>query len=109
MWLQHTDDLGTRCVGRPDIPLRYVYETGCRRIRFGGGVFFVFFCLLESLYWESVLLQDSDRDDREKDCRARRIDDVDLRCTRFDDFVVLSAELLLLLESLEQDISRFEL
>lgn len=41
---QHTDDFGTRCVGSPDIPFKYVYETGCRNIHFGcGGCFLVFF------------------------------------------------------------------
>lgn len=25
---QHTDDFGTRCVGSPDIPFKYVYEIG---------------------------------------------------------------------------------
>lgn len=115
-------------MGRPDIPFRYVYETGCRRIRFGAGVFFVFFCLVDTavvaaeplpslpLFLYSiagnVLLHDNDRDDSEKFCSARRIDEVDRRwllCSRLDDVFDASPDELLLPESLEQEISKFEL
>lgn len=102
VWWQQTDDLGTR-FGNPDIPLTYVYVTGCRKIRFGG-VTFLFFLTFCSLFGA---LHDNEREDIVRFCIAFRIDDDERRCC--DSAVVISLESLLLESLVEQCNSKLEL